>query len=216
MATKKKSKISFFKKTLKNHNAFSLMEIMIVLGIVAFVLTIAIPKLSGPGTQIKGDIRRFAVMSRKLFQIAQIRKKTYRIAIDMRGVDADGNKTNHSYWIEYADGAKMMENYAPGEAPEDEDGNLITAFQKDTKILKSDKRLPEGFVFSKVSYGGREDIDSGLAYIYYFPQGYTEESLIQIANLEAKLFWSLLVNPLTGQTDIITKQVSLKDLKQGK
>lgn len=209
------NKLKNFPSSLKNQKAFSLIELMIVLAIVAGMVTLAVPRFTGPGTKIKAEIRRFAVLTRKLFQEAQIKKATFRLAIDMTDVDEDGGDKLHGFWIEAAEGAQMMED--PEAEPElDEDGKKISTFTVDNRVMKKNKELPEGFKFTRVSYGGREDVTEGIAYLYFFPQGYTEEALIQISHVDSKLFWSLLINPLTGQVDIITKEVSLKDLKQGK
>jgi len=47
----------------------------------------------------------------------------------------------------------------------------------------------------------RAKIDSGLAYIYFFPQGYTERA--QVTVRQGKNVWTLLVSPLTGRTSIV-------------
>ena len=44
-------------------------------------------------------------------------------------------------------------------------------------------------------------IDSGLAYLYFFPQGYTERA--QVTVRQGKNVWTLLVSPLTGKTSIV-------------
>ena len=44
-------------------------------------------------------------------------------------------------------------------------------------------------------------IDSGLAYLYFFPQGYTERA--QVTVRQGKNVWTLLVSPLTGRTSIV-------------
>ena len=47
----------------------------------------------------------------------------------------------------------------------------------------------------------RAKIDTGLAYLYFFPQGYTERA--QITVRQGKNVWTLLVSPLTGKTSIV-------------
>ena len=44
-------------------------------------------------------------------------------------------------------------------------------------------------------------IDSGLAYLYFFPQGYTERA--QVTVRQGKNVWTLLVSPITGKTSIV-------------
>jgi general secretion pathway protein H len=47
----------------------------------------------------------------------------------------------------------------------------------------------------------RAKIDSGLAYLYFFPQGYTERA--QVTVRQGKNVWTLLVSPTTGKTSIV-------------
>ena len=44
-------------------------------------------------------------------------------------------------------------------------------------------------------------IDTGLAYLYFFPQGYTERA--QVTVRQGKNVWTLLISPLTGKTSIV-------------
>jgi general secretion pathway protein H len=44
-------------------------------------------------------------------------------------------------------------------------------------------------------------IDTGLAYLYFFPQGYTERA--QVTVRQGKNVWTLLVSPITGRTSIV-------------
>ena len=47
----------------------------------------------------------------------------------------------------------------------------------------------------------RAKIDSGLAYLYFFPQGYTERA--QVTVRQGNNVWTLLVSPITGRTSIV-------------
>jgi len=47
----------------------------------------------------------------------------------------------------------------------------------------------------------RAKIDTGLAYLYFFPQGYTERA--QVTVRQGKNVWTLLVSPITGRTSIV-------------
>jgi general secretion pathway protein H len=44
-------------------------------------------------------------------------------------------------------------------------------------------------------------IENGLAYLYFFPQGYTERA--QVTVRQGNNVWTLLVSPLTGKTSIV-------------
>ena len=47
----------------------------------------------------------------------------------------------------------------------------------------------------------RAKIDTGLAYLYFFPQGYTERA--QVTVRQGRNVWTLLVSPFTGKTSIV-------------
>ena len=47
----------------------------------------------------------------------------------------------------------------------------------------------------------RAKVDTGLAYLYFFPQGYTERA--QVTVRQGRNVWTLLINPLTGKTSIV-------------
>ena len=47
----------------------------------------------------------------------------------------------------------------------------------------------------------RAKITDGLAYLYFFPQGYTERA--QVTVRQGNNVWTLLVSPLTGKTSIV-------------
>jgi general secretion pathway protein H len=47
----------------------------------------------------------------------------------------------------------------------------------------------------------RAKIDAGLAYLYFFPQGYTERA--QVTVRQGRNVWTLLVSPFTGRTSIV-------------
>ena len=47
----------------------------------------------------------------------------------------------------------------------------------------------------------RAKVDSGLAYLYFFPTGYTERA--QVTVRQGKNVWTLLVSPLTGKTSVV-------------
>jgi general secretion pathway protein H len=60
-----------------------------------------------------------------------------------------------------------------------------------------------------------EPFTSGVAYVHYFPQGLVEQTVIQVideSNANNQRIWSLVVHPLTGKIDIVTHEVSLREI----
>jgi general secretion pathway protein H len=51
----------------------------------------------------------------------------------------------------------------------------------------------------------REPVRSGLAYLYFFPQGFTEQA--QIVVRQGGNAWTLSVSPLTGKTSVVDREL---------
>jgi general secretion pathway protein H len=53
----------------------------------------------------------------------------------------------------------------------------------------------------------RAKVDSGPAYLYFFPQGYTERA--QVTVRQGPNVWTLVVAPLTGKTSIVAGEMEI-------
>ena len=195
---------------------FTLLEIIIVVGIIAAIVTMAIPKLSGRGAEVRSVVRKIAVLNRELKNRAKLHNATYRLVIHMGEKDL---KPHHEFWVERAEG-NIINNYDPKNPPrlaeemsEKELQETPPAFQPDVKVLKKPHVLPSGMTFEHVELSSlSEPVTSGLVYVHYLPTGYADEAAIQI-QYDKKLFWTLAIQPLTGRVDIIDEKVRLKDLQ---
>ena len=186
---------------------FTLIEVMVVLGILAALLAIGLPRMNINNTNIKNVVRQMSVVTREIRNQARLKNRTYRLALNM---DPKGS----SYWIESADGPvyapseetlKRLAEGPPEQAPP-------SKFQKDQKILKKDRELPQPLHFGLLDLGRTaEPQKTGTAYIYFSPEGLVEKAAIQITNGQA-LTWTLIINPLTGHADIVEKATLLKDV----
>lgn len=53
----------------------------------------------------------------------------------------------------------------------------------------------------------RDPVTSGLAYLYFFPQGYTEKAYVYFE--QGDNVWTITVAPLTGKTTIVAKRLEV-------
>lgn len=53
----------------------------------------------------------------------------------------------------------------------------------------------------------RDPVSSGLAYLYFFPQGYTERAYVYFE--QGKNVWTITVAPLTGKTTIVGRALEV-------
>ncbi|HEX8433658.1 type II secretion system protein [Archangium sp.] len=63
------------------------------------------------------------------------------------------------------------------------------------------RELPGGVAVSVWTRHQREAVDKGVAYLYFFPQGYTEKAQIYVR--QGDNVWTLTVAPLTGKVSIV-------------
>ncbi len=98
----------------------------------------------------------------------------------------DGNEASRSERLRIAEG-RMFAPY-PVEAPIDH----LVANGVNLEVWTTKQRQP---------------VSNGLAYIYFFPQGYTERTMIWIR--QGTHVWTLQVAPLTGKTSITDEALSV-------
>ncbi|MCP3060598.1 prepilin-type N-terminal cleavage/methylation domain-containing protein [Myxococcus sp. K38C18041901] len=63
------------------------------------------------------------------------------------------------------------------------------------------RELPSDVRVSVWTRQQREAVDSGVAYLYFFPQGYTEKAYVYLS--QGDNVWTLDVSPLTGKVNIV-------------
>lgn len=191
---------------------FTLLEILIVLAIIVGVMVRVAPRLASSSLQIRAAVRHIASMSRFLEANARLRNTTYRLVIQM---DA---KKGYKYWVESAAGAvtvmtaKQIKDLDKLSEEERKIAEQTASFTIDKSIMRQEESLPNKLKFLEVEYAGDEKpIESGTAYVHYFPQGLAQEAAIHIGDGK-NLHWTLAVRPLTGQMDVIPAEIHLKDL----
>jgi len=69
------------------------------------------------------------------------------------------------------------------------------------------RALPSSVRVSVWTRHQREPAKSGLAYLYFFPQGFTEQA--QIVLRQGSNAWTLSVAPLTGKTSVVDREMEV-------
>jgi len=197
----------------KNQRGFTLIEILFVLGIIAFVVAITIPKLGRTlGTQLRSTTRKIITLNNELHSFSRIKNKTYRLVLQFGDAEHKGR-----FYVESASKKQLLAPIEPGPTPEltkEEKAKPENQdpFTPDKEMLKNPVDLPRGVNFEDVeNETSKKPITEGKAYIIFFPEGLVEKSVIHLTDGN-KIHWSLIVNPLTGHTDLETEYIKLKDL----
>jgi prepilin-type N-terminal cleavage/methylation domain-containing protein len=153
---------------------FTLIELTIVIVILGVMLSLIIPRLGELGeANLKQSARHLTGMIRFLQDDAQARKAVYRLRFDV---------TEGRYWIEVLT------------------FNLIdktSEFKRYSSEMATESTLTGQTTFRDVQVASHPDDP----YIQFSPNGWVEHALIHIRDGENRDF-TLLVNPLTGNTEL--------------
>ncbi len=220
--TRDHRKINFLSpfSAIKNHlriqqAGFSLIEIMVVLGIIGSMIALGISQMKKPKESIKTVAREMAILGKEIRNHSRLFNKTLRLVIDFK-------ENTGSYWIESAPtqgtffiDTEKAERQRKGELVDiGSDGKPKSEFQKYSKLLKKDRDLPKGLKFKQLETQSlKEPVTEGKGYIYFFPDGHLEASALQITDGK-DMIWTILLHPLTGEAEIVKKELSLRDYKK--
>lgn len=191
-------------------SGFSLLELLFALVIISTVLAIAIPRIdNGLELHLKASARKLASSVRFTFNESVARNRYYRLVFSM----PPGGE--HSFWVEVADKPVLIRT------PEQEE-----AFQRKLQYLNEEQRkrvldreskfvrlegslsktfkLNRGLQFKDIYVSHQPGrIDQGEAYLYFFPNGSTEQAVINLVDTEGDVY-SLEIFPLSGK--VVTRR----------
>jgi hypothetical protein len=186
---------------------------MVVLLIIAVVIGMTIPRLGKSlGSQMKTITRKIVVLDKELHHFARLRNKTYRLVLDF------GNKDNKKAPKIYVESASTRQLLAPPEAtptprPFGSDKAPPPVFTSDKEFLKKPIELPGGVIFEDVeSSAYPKPVTEGQAFVHFFPEGLVQETIIHLTDGK-DMHWSLVINPLTADTEVLTTYKKLKDIQ---
>lgn len=203
MATGKTSLL----KTSNNLLGFTLLEVLLVLAILGGIIGFGLPRMRSPQTNVRAVARQLSALAREVRNEARMKRMTYRIVFRM-------SENKDEYWIENAAGNYIIPSQTTIEKTQslDEKDRPGSPFHKVDKYSKKVKELPGTLHFGSIETTSTlRPITSGVAYIYFTPEGLTEQSVVQITDRK-KITWSLIFNPITGHADIVEKAISLKEI----
>jgi general secretion pathway protein H len=189
------------------------------MAIVAAAAIMVMPAVSSvTGADAKKAAGELAGSMRALFDTAALRHATCRMVIDLGSTEQ-----RPTFWAECAPGPAGVAADARGEDEDDlarrfpsEADPAIRAmlaastFGKLKDRLIPQRELPGRTRFGPVHLEGRRDaMESGIAYVYFFPGGRAQRAWIPI--VDGKNVFTVVTEPFTGRTRVVTGKVEVKE-----
>lgn len=142
---------------------------------------------------IKRVSRNLAGASQFLYTQAILKQKTYRLVIDL---------SEQKYWVESTGSPVLFKK---------EELNSQGKYQRDKEIQPKDISLPNQVFFQKV-YSARlgKNFESGKVPVYFFPHGYVDPVVIQLAS-KGGIVFSIITNPMTGHARVEYQAIEGED-----
>ena len=207
------SRVGRLKKN--NNSAFTILELLIVIGIVALMMSLAVGYIGGTAaSQLKKESTALAASIRYSYNQAANKNLPYRIVFDL---------SDQLYWIEEGSGPfylrkeeeekglekktkEKKEEEGGGETPSEEgeeaEATEETSFAVEETVIKKVKFKDEIRIRDVYVAHQEGPLSAGQAYLYFFPHGLTEKAVIHLADVEGEINMTLIVNPVTGKTKI--------------
>ena len=193
---------------IRQESAFTLVEVMVVLLLIAGVAVLGLPRIGSHKNELKATIRKLSVLGKQLQIHSRLEHKTFRLAFHL------SKDKPHSFWVESASGY-VSENADEDDDEEEEDdekkSQAFNTFQPDTSILKKPVSLPKPLLFKDIELEDRVNKE-GKVYVHFFPQGIIEDTAIHLSDGD-QLNWTISYHSLTGKGYIIGRHLPLKSLR---
>lgn len=202
-------------KPLKSSAGITLIEIMIVIGIIAGLIAAFSTSLYRPAQEHRKFLRRFTLVSKEVQVQAKLTGKLQRLVIDF-GRDSR-NVRPQAYWVESATKANSFIQGEPEISDSDDEIPTDSQFVFNSKVFKKKQTLPRGLSIYQIELTRSEKpLKEGVAYIYFLPEGLIDEAAIHFLSKagDEEKPWTVLTNPVSSISDLTPGELLLKETRR--
>lgn len=195
----------------RDQSGFTLIEILVVVGLIAMVMAFAVPQ-AGMALKINitNSTRELATTIRSMHDEAVLKGGVYRLALDIeRG----------QYWVESGDRDFLMRSQEQEELErrrnerrtDDEKAKHKEPFALAASVTKKKLSLPAGIKFTDIQVSrSKEPVTAGVVYAHAFPHGFVEKLVVHVKDSFDRES-TLIVNSVTGKSRVYERYVKETD-----
>jgi general secretion pathway protein H len=115
-----------------------------------------------------------------------------------------GKDSRHNFTQSNSGGAPSLQDLMEQEEHRVEQAAKFSAY---TGEEITPRELPSSVSLSVWTRQQKTAADQGVAYLYFFPQGYTEKAQVYVR--QGDNVWTLVVSPLTGKVNIVAEELEV-------
>ena len=187
---------------IKSQKAFTLIEILVVLLIIVSIFAITSRSLYSKEKKIKTELNELVRLNRRIQNSSNIHFKNYRLVLRLNEDFPD------EYWVE--------KQSPPDDDKKDADQNNQEGFIIDENFYTKAQEIYSLLDILAVEYDGKADTssDGSLFYVYYRPNSLLKQMAIQIARVNHSGRWTLYLNPVTRELQVLEREKTLEEIKE--
>ena len=207
----------------KSRRAFTLLELIIVITILALTATFVLPNISAIfGLGMKGACVEVGEMIRFTYNQAVIKNKVFRIVYDLEG---------DNYWIEYGEPIEeekkkegeeeeTRSKEAKKEEENEEEKESRIAIRANFSMYEDEsgtfekESLPSGISFHGIytEHSGRL-VKEGKEFVLFFPNGSCEKAFVYLEDRNERIY-TIEINPVIGTVKILENYAEPEEKKE--
>jgi general secretion pathway protein H len=224
-------------RTSRSKSGLTLIEVMVVVAIAALLLGAAVVSINAlTGARARATLGELGATARALYDTAALTGHTCRMVFEMPAGDATGftyraecanravtASSDREQQLKdenqaLADAAKRGARGGSGSPPRSgpslldvlsQEKDRVEHFAKFSTFISPEiePRRVSGVKLSVWTPHQRLPAKSGLAYVYFFPQGSVERA--QLTARQGNSVWTLSISPVTGQTTVVDGEMEI-------
>lgn len=199
----------------------TLIEISIGLLIVGLMMVAVVPSLRAvTGADLRKSVQQLAGAIRYMYGRSALSGNTCRIVMDLGAEGDEEDEGPHGeWWAECAEGKVTLARDAREEEEEKPQDEVSEEERVRQQILRKaqfssftsrdiERVRLSGLGFESVWVSHlRDKVESGRAYLYFFPMGYTEDAVIALSDGDD--VYSIKVRGLSGRVTVVKGPVEV-------